>query len=161
MMTHELALKWFEYKDGLLYWKVNRGTRKVGDLVGAINGKNKSGYYKSGITINGTRNYYTMHRLIYLYHHGYLPKILDHIDGNRLNNNIENLRPATHSQNNFNRAIGKNNTSGYKNITRTKCNSWQVIIAGIYIGCYKKLNEAKAAAEEARNEIAREYARAA
>jgi len=160
-MKHELALKWFEYKNGMLYWKISKGRRKPGDIVGAINGKNKSGYYKSGITIDGVRRYYTMHRLIYLFHHGYLPKVLDHIDGNHLNNHIENLRPATYSQNQFNRKLGKNNTSGHKNIYATKHNTWSVQVAGIYLGSFKKLQEAIKVANEARNELGREYARVA
>jgi len=36
-----------------------------------------------------------LHRMIFLYHHGYLPKVTDHIDGNRLNNRIENLRDVS------------------------------------------------------------------
>jgi hypothetical protein len=37
-----------------------------------------------------------------LYHHGYLPKYIDHIDGNRSNNDISNIREATKNQNGMN-----------------------------------------------------------
>jgi hypothetical protein len=42
---------------------------------------------------------------------------VDHINGNRLDNRRENLRIVTSQQNNMNRSIGKNNTSGYKGVT--------------------------------------------
>lgn len=38
---------------------------------------------------------YYCHRLAYLYTHGYIPEIVDHINGNRSDNRIENLRPST------------------------------------------------------------------
>ena len=54
---------------------------------------------------------------------------IDHIDNNRQNNNIENLRLVTHSQNNCNSKTQKNNLStGYKNIYKTEWNTYQVVI---------------------------------
>ena len=73
----------------------------------------KGGYLKALIN----RKPYRLHRIIFMMHHGYLPKYIDHIDGNPANNRIDNLRAATSSQNNLNRGKHKRNTSGYKGVT--------------------------------------------
>lgn len=67
------------------------------------------------IDIDG-KNYYA-HRLAWLYVHGVWPKgRLDHRDGNKRNNRILNLRPASGSQNAMNRSIQANNTSGFRGV---------------------------------------------
>jgi hypothetical protein len=60
------------------------------------------------------------HRLIFLWHHGFLPERIDHIDGCSLNNKIENLRAVTQSQNLQNTNKRKTNTSGYKGVSWSK-----------------------------------------
>lgn len=78
---------------------------------------NKSiGYYS--INLNG--KLYLLHRIIYACHHGYYPEYVDHIDGNTLNNNIENLRECTVSQNSMNSNIYKTNKTGYKGVNFCK-----------------------------------------
>lgn len=67
------------------------------------------------ICIDGKR--YHFHHIIYLWHHGFIPDIVDHIDCDALNNRIENLRDATVSDNNCNKPLQKNNTSGIKGIS--------------------------------------------
>ena len=49
-----------------------------------------------------------------------LKEIIDHIDRNGLNNQRNNLRDSTRSQNNANRGLNKNNTSGYKGVCWNK-----------------------------------------
>jgi len=64
---------------------------------------------------------------------------IDHVDGNPLNNQRDNLRPATRKQNSRNSKIPINNTSGYKGVYRCQ-NKWRAIIRVdgkcIHIGYY-------------------------
>ena len=117
-LTQDLLKELLEYRDGELYWKVVKGRRiKIGDRAGWFDGRYRS------IMVNGKQ--YSVHQLIFLYHHGYLPKFLDHIDGDKLNNNISNLRKATHQENNMNRkkykfVNGKLTSSIYKGVSWDK-----------------------------------------
>lgn len=69
----------------------------------------KSGY--RSIKVNGKK--YMEHRLVYWIYYRDMPPLLDHIDGNRANNRITNLRVATPRQNNCNRNKLPTNKSGY------------------------------------------------
>lgn len=115
-MTQCEALELFEYNDGILYWKKKAwktGPDLTGCIAGAING---NGY--SHVMING--KIMLQHRIVFLIHKGYIPKYIDHVDRNRLNNKIENLREVTARQNQANRSLGKNNSSGYLGVSFEK-----------------------------------------
>lgn len=100
-ITQNLLKELFDYRDGELYWKVAKARRvKIGDHAGYVS----SGGYRQ-ISIND--KYYYAHRLVFLYHHGYLPEFLDHVDGDPTNNSIDNLREATIRQNGMNRKKSK------------------------------------------------------
>lgn len=74
----------------------------------------KSGY----IHLDCKGKTYTVHRLIWCMQTGEFPKgVIDHIDGNRLNNKWSNLRDVTHSENLHNRPKSKNNSSGIKGVS--------------------------------------------
>jgi len=109
-MTQQDFIARFEYRDGKLFYKKSEGCMKKGSEVGTVC---QTGHLKTLIK----RKPHLLHRIIFMMHHGFLPQFLDHIDGNPSNNRIENLRPATHSQNNLNRGKHKRNTSGYKGVT--------------------------------------------
>jgi hypothetical protein len=75
------------------------------------------------VTVFGKR--YLVHRLIWLYVYGDQPKILDHINGIKTDNRINNLREVTTQTNNMNRKIAKNNTSGVVGVYfNKKSNIW-------------------------------------
>jgi hypothetical protein len=140
----------FEYRDGNLYWKRYPDYSNK-SLV-------KAGFYHSTgyqvVKIYGKRH--KVHRIIFMIHHGYVPKYIDHIDGNKLNNNIENLRECNHNQNMHNRRISSNNTSGIKGITwRSDIKKWwpQLMVNNkrIYLGTYDDLELAELVIIEARN----------
>ena len=120
MLTQQQAHELFEYRDGRLHHRTASRGRKVGNAAGCING---TGYRRIGI---GGR-YYTEHALVFLMHHGYVPSEIDHINGDRADNRIENLRAANRSENQCNRGALANNTSGYPNVSwHKKSKAWLV-----------------------------------
>jgi len=60
------------------------------------------------------------HRLVYIYHHGVLPDEVDHINGVKVDNRIENLRACSRSQNKANAPKLVTNKSGYKGVSLCK-----------------------------------------
>jgi len=146
----------FDYKGGNLYWKVKRKTVNPGSLAGRLSQK---GYIQIGVD----GKMYSAHRLIFLLQHGYLPKVIDHINGNKADNRIENLREASLSENQMNRKFGKN-SSGVKGVVWHKSNKkWmaQLAIDGVnkYFGSFDDLELAELVVIEARNKYHGAYAR--
>lgn len=122
----------FRYEDGHLYRLKDRGGAKAGSKAGWLTYCNGRPYRK----MNVNRKTVYVHHAIFLLHHGYLPKYIDHIDGDSTNNRIENLRAATQSQNMGNSCMKSNNTSGYKGVTyRKDTGKWQasVMVNGKHI----------------------------
>lgn len=125
MLTQQRVKELFDYHpDGYLTWKKTIGGRaNAGSIAGSMT---SNGYLLIRIKQKSTM----AHRIVFLWHHGYLPEQdIDHIDGNRTNNRIENLREATRSQNNANSKIARNNTSGYKGVQWCKATrKWRAVI---------------------------------
>ena len=87
---------------------------------------------------------------------------VDHIDNNKQNNNILNLRFATHTENSRNRSIAKNNSSSVKGVDFFKrLNKWRarIMIDGIsiHLGFYETLEDAKQARIKKVNEVFGEF----
>lgn len=109
-LTQAVLKQHFDYKDGALYWKVRTANRnRVGDLAGYI----ISDKYKTRRCIAIKSKHYYSSRLIFIWHNGYVPEFIDHIDHNTLNNKIENLRAATRIENNRNNKSKKGSSSQY------------------------------------------------
>jgi hypothetical protein len=108
LIPQELLDK-LEYRDGELYWLESRGKVKSGGLAGYITPHGRKAVFFNKVL-------YYSHRIIYTMTHGCCPDILDHINGDRLDNRVENLRPATTTQNHQNRRAHTKNNTGHKNI---------------------------------------------
>lgn len=94
-------------------------TQYAGKLAGTVSCTNKgSGLYYRFIHIGGVR--FRAHHLVWLFEHGVIPEMLDHLDGNGLNNRIENLRELSMSDNIRKARVQSNNTSGYKGVSFRK-----------------------------------------
>lgn len=125
--TIERLNELFEYKGGYLYWKSLPSSLarkcKVGEKAGSVA---SMGYWRIGVD----GNLYFAHRLIYAIHNnGFCPDTLDHIDGIKTNNQIENLRPATASQNAHNVKLHSRNKSGFRNVSWLEIKKrWRVLI---------------------------------
>jgi hypothetical protein len=148
IITQDYVKQLFEYRDGVLYWKVNKGKVRLGQKAGTLN----NNYYR--VQINGKQ--YRNHRIIFLMHHGFFSVQVDHIDGNTLNNCIENLRSATSFGNNQNKRKSANNTSGHKGVVWHKGKKkWQVQMSvnNKYkcFGSFEDLELADLVAQEARD----------
>jgi HNH endonuclease len=107
--------------------------------------------------------FYEASRLAWLYVYGVLPEQdLDHKNGNAADNTIVNLRLATMSQNCQNKKRYRNNTSGYKGVSKIG-NRWRAVIKdgpnNRHLGCFATPEEAyevyKQAAQKSFGEFAR------
>ncbi len=92
--------------------------------------------------------YYSVHRIIYKMVTGEDPvALVDHINGDKSDNRWVNLRDASHTQNNHNRRVGRNNTTGYKGVSKLKDGRYKVSIRvgnnkRLHLGYFLDLNEA-------------------
>lgn len=94
------------------------------------------------------------HRVAWFLTHGYWAKEIDHINGNRNDNRLVNLRSVTRIENSKNACISKRNTSGYIGVGfDKKRNKWTASINVNYkrkaLGYFDKKDEAITARKEA------------
>lgn len=144
------------FPDGVTARKWN--TRWSGKLAGKCHPK---GYWILTLDYQG----YLAHRLVWLLARGEpVPDMLDHIDGDRQNNRVANLRPATQSENNWNSRLRKNNLVGVKGIRRLPRDG--KFIAEIWhrgkshtLGYFETLEDAIAARREAAERLHGAFAR--
>lgn len=114
----------YDQDTGEFRWIAQASNRRGSGLVAGCL-CNKSGYrligYKGKV--------YKASRLAWLYVHGeWPPAIVDHINGDRANDRIANLRLATQAENLRNRGKQKNNTSGFKGVYQHAQNNWRARI---------------------------------
>jgi len=137
----------YDPADGLFRWKKRTSSRiSVGDIAG---GPIPAGYWI--VRVDGKNRY--AHRLAWFYVHGaWPPDHIDHINRDRGDNRIANLRLANGSQNNGNRGASRNNTTGEKNVSFHKgSGKYRVTIGSrhgktIYGGYFHTIDEAAEAA---------------
>jgi hypothetical protein len=154
----------YDPETGILRWKTRNDVppkwngRYAGKIAGTI--------VKGHISVRIYKSPFSAHRLIWVIMTGQWPdNDIDHEDTNGLNNRWDNLREATDSQNNFNRGPRRDNTTGFKGVTkrRTKKPSWiaQIVAHGKfrYLGTFPDPESAHAAYVAAAAELHGEFAR--
>jgi hypothetical protein len=159
MLTYEKIHELFEYlPNGELMRKVSTSPKAIkGMIVGCVGTR---GYKYFSIN---AKKYYN-HRIVWFLHYGKMPKYIDHIDGNRLNNKIENLRECNLTQNSCNSLKRKDNTSGYKGVNWFKPqNKWRARISmygkEYHFGYFDSIEKAVHAVTIGRKKIHQEFAR--
>jgi len=142
MITYERAHELFYYNDKDLIWKISINNRAPKDsLAGCI----KSTGYRQ---IRVDNKIYLAHRLIWLYQKGYMPENdLDHINRNRTDNRIENLREVSKSCNSRNCGNFNSNTSNIKGVCFHKNRGKWISQIGMgvknyYLGIFENFDEA-------------------
>jgi len=130
-LTQALANQYFSYNkfNGELRWKVGRtGTAWAGSLAG---GFNMAGYIK----VKFQKKTYLAHRIIWLLVYGAWPDQIDHIDHNRLNNRLVNLRNVTTAENAKNQSLDKRSGTMISGVTWYKPDQiYRVRLAQKFIG---------------------------
>lgn len=115
---------YYDPETGMFTWRVPTCRIRIGDVAGSYD--KSTGYLKIGITLDGKLCKFYAHRLAWLYVYGVWPAGgLDHIDRNRINNEIINLREATQGENNINQKKRTNCSSIYIGVSWYKSsNRW-------------------------------------
>lgn len=113
----------------------------------------KTGYAR----INVRGKSYKMHRFIWYFVHGTWPDQIDHINGNRSDNRLANLRNVSARENVLNLKLYPNNRSGCSGVNWHASGRWiaQIRDQGryVYLGSFKDLSEAIAARKDAEKEL--------
>jgi hypothetical protein len=147
----------YEPETGVLRWKQQRGRAIVGRIAGSLT---KNGYMR--VKVKGAK--ILAHCIGFALHYGRWPNpCCDHIDGNKLNNRADNLRECSLAENQHNRRISRNNTSGVKGVSKCpRRNLWK---AGVklwgkeHYKHFRRLEDAAAWVKQMREQLHGEFAR--
>jgi hypothetical protein len=144
----------YEPMTGAIFPRQLRTNRKPNQRCDAVN---QTGYRVIFIT---PLKYYA-HRIAWKLHYGTEPSYIDHINGDKGDNRIVNLREASHTQNLWNVPTYKSNTSGIKGVHK-RGRKWAAQInAGrrIFLGKFDTKAEAAAALIAARKKLHGNFAK--
>ena len=159
MLTQQRCHELFRYdpETGNLVWRTTKSAKAIaGSVAGSINAKGH-------VNLQVDRKMYAAHQVVYLMHHGYIPDEIDHCNRDKTDNRIENLRPATSSQNKGNIGLLRNNQSGYRGVSQnSRSGKWhaQIKICGrqTYLGRYATPEQAALRYNEAARQYFGEFA---
>lgn len=158
MLSRLKELIHYDPESGDFTWLIKRGRSAVaGSMAGTITNR---GYRQIYID----RTPYLAHRLAWFYMNGKWPEEdIDHINHNRSDNRICNLRAATRSQNSQNRLLPANNKSGVLGVHwHSGANKWEAKLFKekkcIYLGLFDDIELAELVVIEAREKHFGEFA---
>ena len=150
----ERSRRWFDSDKNWKGWN----TRHAG--TAAFTARDTHGYHHGSIF----GKLYRAHRVAWALHYGEWPSDqIDHINRDRADNRISNLREASPVQNARNSSVRKDNESGASGVRkRGDCNRWEAHIGGAgskgkdrrYLGLFETFEDALAARRAAEWELA-------
>lgn len=169
MITQSELREVLRFENGVFYWRKSaKGVKRKDFRAGCLR---NTGY--EAIRIND--EIYQSHVLAWLYEYGeFIPGEIDHINGIRNDNRLENLRRCSKSENSINKILQSNNTSGYPGVIfRSDTKKWSAFIGkgkvikdGVvvssgrtYLGCFNTKIEAIEARKAAEKLIFGDWAR--
>lgn len=147
----------YDMETGIFTWKFRDGKSKCDKRFnGKLGGKEcgrilTTGYRALSIKINGKSVQIRLHRLAWFIVYGVIPEHdIDHIDRDKLNNRISNLRDVQRTINLRNSKMKSNNTSGVTGVFWRKDNKKWIAAANnggrtCYVGAFLDKDEAEAA----------------
>ena len=156
----------FDYRaDGALIWRERprsdftseRTWKTWNTLFSGVEagGVKRDGYRHVRITLGEKSRHYMAHRLVFAWHRGCWPEAqIDHIDHNRLNNQISNLRAVSHAENLRNKSLYANSSSGVTGVGwHKRSRKWRARIMVnrklIHLGLFDNFENAVAARKSA------------
>lgn len=176
-MTQKLLKDTLTYNEsGHFYWRKDRPVEHfatmrgynvfmsqwAGGIAGKIAINSERDTRDIIISYHGQIGKFCTHQLVFLYHHGYVPSLIDHIDGDYLNNKIENLQELNPQLNTTKATMFSHNTTGYRGVRyRPRDNKYIVNIKvdgkGYYCGQYACIHYAAAVYNYASKSIFGDY----
>lgn len=150
-VTQDRVRECFNYINGH-FFPLSRNRQAVKRDM-SVGYKTRVGYHQIGLD----GKLYYRHRLVFLYHKGFLPEFIDHINGDKSDDRIENLRECNKQENAINSKPHSDNKTGYKNVGFNKSNNnyrVRMFVKGTRIegGSFDTLEEASLKAKELREE---------
>ncbi len=158
MITHDLVRELLDYspETGVMAWKVRANSSKGWNnrYAGKPVGNLQDGYLNTSIFKKKVH----VHRLIWFWVHGEWPRIIDHIDRDRLNNKLSNLRNVDDGVNARNKSMRRNNKSGAVGVHwGIAAKKWvaQIVLnkKTHHLGVFETVEEASIAYQSARDRL--------
>lgn len=167
-----IARELFDYQDGTLFWKERPlhhfsdqraqsiwNTRFSGKPAGHIHKSRSGKRRKTVVTLGGVAERYLCSHLVWAWHHGVWPSMLiDHEDGDTLNDRIGNLRDVPDAVNSQNMRRHSGNKSGVTGVCWHKQRGkWkaEIMARGVkkHLGVFDSIEDAAAARKAAEREL--------
>lgn len=165
-MSPDKARALFEYDPdtGVITWRHRPRSAFKTEASFATFSKHQAGQQGGSVGGSGYYEYrhlgrpYLAHRIAWMIVHGVIPEQIDHIDGDRLNNRMSNLRSVSCLDNSRNMPRQKNNKTGVVGVSwNTLQKKWVAVIGmrgkQVHLGTFDDFNDAVLARKTAEKQF--------